>query len=244
MVYIVKYIQRGELLKKRRRNAKLDKFRYMLLLGIIFIGIFATINYFKYDILKAYKISYRGMYGKYLSDSKIENLIEDIDINEIEYDWAEELEYNNKPTQIIYHHSASSSKSPESIHEYHKNNGWSGIGYHYYITKDGVIYNGRPENAEGAHTKGQNKNSIGICLEGNFEDEEITLEQSQSLYEISMYIALKYDIYKIIGHGDAGQTLCPGKNFDVEKMKDSVINGVKNYNVDRNKLKSNFNILE
>lgn len=231
-------------MRKRKEIVKLDKLWYMLLLTIIFISIFATINYFKYDILKAYKISYREMYGKYLSDSKIDDLIEDIDINEIEYEWAEELEYNNKPTQIIYHHSASTSKSPESIHEYHKSKGWNGIGYHYYIGKDGEIYNGRPENAQGAHTKGQNKNSIGICLEGNFEDEEVTERQAQSLYEISIYIALKYDIYKIIGHRDVGQTLCPGKNFSVELMKESVINGVKNYDVNNNKLKSDFSILK
>lgn len=231
-------------MRKKRAKVKLDKLWYMLLLSIIFIGIFATINYFKYDILKSYKISYREMYGKYLSDEKIEDLLEDINISEIEYDWEGELEYTNKPTQIIYHHSASSNKSPESIHEYHKSNGWSGIGYQYYIGKDGIIYNGRPENAEGAHTKGQNKNSIGICLEGNFEDEEMTMEQIQSLYEISIYITLKYDIYKIIGHGDIGQTLCPGKNFHVEKMRDRVINGIKNYNVGRNKLKSNYNILQ
>lgn len=226
-----------------KKIAKLDKLWYMLLLGIIFIGIFATINYFKYDILKSYKISYREMYGKYLSDSKIEDLIQYIGVNQVEYEWGEGLEYNNKPIQIIYHHSASAIKSPESIHEYHKSKGWSGIGYHYYIGKDGKIYNGRPENAEGAHTKGQNKNSIGICLEGNFEEEEITLEQSQSLYEISMYITLKYDIYKIIGHRDAGETLCPGKNFPIESMKDRVINGVKNYDINNNKLENNFNIL-
>ena len=63
----------------------------MLLLIIVFIGIFATINYFKYDILKSYKISYKEMYGKYLSDKEIENLRESIDINEIEYEWEEEL---------------------------------------------------------------------------------------------------------------------------------------------------------
>lgn len=227
-----------------RRIDKMDKFWYMLLLAIVFIGIFATINYFKYDILKIYKISYRDMYGKRLSDSELENLRESIDINEIAYDWGEELEYNNKPTQIIYHHSASISESPENIHEYHKSKGWGGIGYHYYIMKDGTIYRGRPEGAEGAHTKGENKTSIGICVEGNFEEEEITLEQVQSLYKVSMYITLKYDIYKIIGHRDAGQTLCPGKNFPLESMRKSVIDGIKNYNVDKNKLTDIFNILQ
>ena len=231
-------------MKNRREIFKIDKLWYMLLLGIIFIGIFATINYFKYEILKSYKISYREIYGKYLSDSELENLREGIDINEIVYDWGEELVYNNEPTQIIYHHSASDSKSPESIHEYHKSKGWSGIGYHYYIRKDGTIYRGRPEGAEGAHTKGQNKNSIGICVEGNFEEEEISDKQVKSLYKLSMYVTLKYDIYKIIGHGDVGETLCPGEHFPLEFMKKSVIDGVKTYNIHQNKLTNKYNILE
>ena len=216
----------------------------MLLLAIIFIGIFATINYYKYDILKFYKISYREIYGKNLSYEDINNLRESMDIKEIKYEWGEELEYNNKPTKIIYHHSASFSRSAESIHEFHKGKGWSGIGYQYYIRKDGTIYSGRPENADGAHTIGENKTSIGICVEGNFEEEEITKKQVNSLYKLSLYIALKYDIYKIIGHGDAGETLCPGENFPLETMRETVIQGVENYNTNKNKLIKEYEFLD
>lgn len=230
-------------MKNRREILKLDKLWYMILLTIVFISVFATINYFKYDILKSYKISYREIYGKYLSDKEIENLRESININEIEYEWEEELEYNNKPTEIIYHHSASFSKSPESIHEFHKSKGWSGIGYQYYIRKDGTIYNGRPEGADGAHAKGENKKSIGICVEGNFEEEELTKEQVQSLYELSMYVSLKYDIYKIIGHGDVNETLCPGESFPLEEMRESVINGIENYNIDKSNIIPEYNIV-
>ncbi|MGL5354806.1 MAG: N-acetylmuramoyl-L-alanine amidase, partial [Clostridium sp.] len=170
-----------------------DRIWYMLLLLIIFISIFATVNYFKFDILKGYKISYRNMYNKYLSDKNIEEIRSDLNIKDIDYKWSEELVYNNKPIQIIYHHAASSIETPEEINEFHKSRGWSGIGYNYYIRKDGTIYSGRPEGAEGAHTIGQNKNSIGICLEGNFEEEELTSEQIENLYKLSIYISLKYD---------------------------------------------------
>lgn len=231
-------------MNNRRKIVKFNKFWYMLLLSIIFIGVFATINYFKYDILKGYKISYREMYGKYLSDEKIEKLRASLNINEIEYEWGYDLEYDNVPSEIVYHHSVSSNKTPENIHEYHKSKDWSGIGYHYYIRKDGTIYSGRPEKSQGAHAKGENKKSIGICLEGNFEEEELTTEQSQSLYELSIYITLKYDIYKIVGHRDVGQTLCPGKNFPVDVMGKSVIEGIKDYKVERNKIMNKFNILE
>lgn len=221
-----------------------DKLWYMLLLLILFISIFATVNHFKFDILKGYKISYRNMYNKYLSDSKIEEIREDLNIKDIDYNWSEELVYNNKPTQIIYHHAASSNETPEEINEYHKSKGWSGIGYDYYIRKDGTIYSGRPEGAEGAHAIGQNKNSIGICLEGNFEDEELSSEQVSNLYKLSVYISFKYDIYRIIGHKDVGETLCPGKNFPIEKIKESVIKGIKEYDTGRNDINESYKILE
>ena len=43
---------------------------------------------------------------------------------------------------------------------------WSDIGYNFYIRKDGSIYNCRPMSKIGAHTKGYNDCSIGVCYEG------------------------------------------------------------------------------
>jgi N-acetylmuramoyl-L-alanine amidase len=45
-------------------------------------------------------------------------------------------------------------------------NKWKDIGYHFYITRDGEIHPGRAPNVVGAHVKGRNQNSIGICYEG------------------------------------------------------------------------------
>ena len=47
-----------------------------------------------------------------------------------------------------------------------RDNGWSDIGYHYVIKRDGTIEGGRPEEVPGAHTRGHNTNSIGICMVG------------------------------------------------------------------------------
>ncbi|MGL5380415.1 N-acetylmuramoyl-L-alanine amidase [Clostridium sp.] len=183
-----------------------------------------------------YKFSYRDTYGKNLSDEKIDELRDNLNIKDIVYDWGEELVYNNKPKEIIYHHSASSEWSPEEIHDFHKEKGWSGIGYQFYIRKDGTIYRGRPEKAEGAHTKGKNKESIGICLEGNFEEERLSIEQVESLYELSVYISLKYDIGDIVGHREEGSTLCPGENFPVKSLRDKVIKEIEKFDVEKNKI--------
>lgn len=48
-------------------------------------------------------------------------------------------------------------------------NGWSDIGYHFYITRDGVTHPCRPISRPGAHVKGHNGDSIGICLEGGVD---------------------------------------------------------------------------
>lgn len=54
----------------------------------------------------------------------------------------------------------------EQLEACHKARGFQTVGYHYYITKDGTLYPGRPESQMGAHAKGFNAHSIGICYEG------------------------------------------------------------------------------
>lgn len=168
---------------------------------------------------KIFNKSYKEYYIGNEEDSYFEKPI----INEIEYNFTEKEERGNKPEKIIFHHCAKSIWSPEGINEYHKERGFIGIGYHFYIRKDGSIYKGRNEYAIGAHTKGENNNSIGICLEGNFEFENITDEQNESLTNLSVYIINKYGIKDINGHRDYAETLCPGKNFDEKEIKYKII---------------------
>lgn len=59
--------------------------------------------------------------------------------------------------------------SLEQLREMHLARGFSDIGYHFYIRRDGTILNGRPIERIGAHVKGHNKTSIGICYEGGLD---------------------------------------------------------------------------
>ena len=200
---------------------------YIVLIFILFTSaLFAFI--FRDNVREYLKISYRKYYNIKIDNEVIEDMRNNLNIIDIDYNWTEDLILNNNPNKIIYHHAARSEWSPEGINEFHKAKGWKGIGYNYYIRKDGTIYSGRSENSEGAHTRGENNNSIGICLEGNFEEEELTKEQIDSLVNLSLYISLKYDIYKIMGHRDAYETLCPGKNFPIDEIRDNVVNLLKN----------------
>lgn len=114
---------------------------------------------------------------------------------------------------IVIHHTASTAKETvEQIHNFHKNNnGWAGIGYHFYIRKDGTIYRGRPEKYIGAHCENYNSVSLGICLEGNFEIEKPTEKQIQSVTDLVKYLRKKYGNFKLVGHKDLNATACPGQ---------------------------------
>ena len=98
------------------------------------------------------------------------------------------------------------------IHQMHLNFGWNGIGYHKVILRSGRIENGRPEYWVGAHVKGKNEISLGVCLIGR---DKFTDEQFLSLIEILKEWKSKYPKALIIGHRDTGDThkTCP--NFDV-----------------------------
>lgn len=122
----------------------------------------------------------------------------------------------NVITRIIIHHSATSSGDVQSFHRYHiDNNGWYGVGYHYVILKDGTVQQGRPLDVQGAHAGGNNADSIGICLVGNFETEQPTAAQYQALADLISFVeSLLGRSLSIQLHSDVNNTACPGKNFD------------------------------
>ena len=100
------------------------------------------------------------------------------------------------------------------IHQMHLNNGWDGIGYHKVILRSGVIENGRPEFWIGAHVKGLNNLSLGVCLIGSTK---FTNKQFISLKKVLLNWKKKYPKAKILGHRDSTETTKTCPNFDVVK---------------------------
>lgn len=100
------------------------------------------------------------------------------------------------------------------IHKMHLGFGWDGIGYHKIICRDGTIQEGRPEYWVGAHTKGKNNESLGVCLIGR---SNFTEAQNHALEKILKEWKKKYPQAEIKGHSQAIKTekTCP--NFNVEK---------------------------
>lgn len=98
------------------------------------------------------------------------------------------------------------------IHKMHLDFGWDGIGYHKIICRSGKIENGRPEYWIGAHVKGYNDISLGVCLIGR---DEFTIKQFSSLEKVLRKWKLLYPDTKILGHRDTGNTSKTCPNFDV-----------------------------
>jgi len=102
----------------------------------------------------------------------------------------------------------------EFIHKMHLDNGWDGIGYHKVILRSGKIENGRPEFWIGAHVKGLNNISLGVCLIGS---KKFTKIQFISLKKVLLNWKKKYPNAKILGHRDSTVTTKTCPNFDVVK---------------------------
>lgn len=123
--------------------------------------------------------------------------------------------------RAIIHHTASNDVSASTIHGWHQNQSWAGIGYHFVIRANGNVERGRPEWAIGAHSgpKG-NGDSIGIVLTGNFETGKTTEAQIASLvWLLKDYLFPKYGQLGVIGHKDVMATACPGRNFPWNEMR-------------------------
>ncbi len=123
-----------------------------------------------------------------------------------------------KPKGIVIHCSDSPQgrgDTAETIHDWHKQRGWDGIGYHYIILEDGTVEAGRPEYWLGSHCRGHN-DKLGICLIGK---DKFTDAQFAKLAELVRKLKTKYNFDKrqIVGHNmiDEKKT-CP--NFSVSQF--------------------------
>lgn len=136
--------------------------------------------------------------------------------------------------RIVIHHTGNpydDDLSAEQIHASHQAQGWSGIGYHFVIRKDGSIELGRPDWSIGAHAYGFNSDSIGIHVCGNFDQAEPTKAQLDALPQLIADICDAYGLIAadtiVVGHRDLMATACPGNNL--YKQMDTIRGNVEWY---------------
>lgn len=132
-----------------------------------------------------------------------------------------------KVNKLVVHHSATNAVTTtvSSIKSGHLKRGYRDIGYHKVILWNGDIKDGRSESKQGAHAKGANVGSLGVCLTGNFEKETPSKEQKESLVKLLTRWCKEDDLTteSIYSHSDTPgaitATLCCGKNLKSELPK-------------------------
>lgn len=128
---------------------------------------------------------------------------------------------------IIVHCSATAEGKDFTVADitrWHKQQGFDTIGYHYVIYRDGTIHEGRDINVVGAHCKGYNSCSVGVCYVGGVvpaggnlvkSKDTRTPEQKEALITLLKLLKLKWPKAKICGHRDFAAKDCPC--FDATK---------------------------
>lgn len=115
---------------------------------------------------------------------------------------------------IVVHHSAGPlTQTIEDIRKIHvEQNAWSGVGYHFVIEADGHIRKGRAIDDIGAHAKGHNATTLGVCVVGDNtrDDRRWTPAQRASLRALVVSLRTVLGPLEIKRHRDLVATLCPG----------------------------------
>lgn len=139
---------------------------------------------------------------------------------------------------IFWHTSASTGNldvSADQIDDMHKAKGWSEIGYHYVVRQDGSIEDGRELDAVGAHAKGLNAKSVGICFSGHGDEADFSEAQYEAGLELTRTLMAKYEVpsERVLGHRELNSLVsagslesqysttksCPGTKVDMDAVR-------------------------
>ena len=125
-------------------------------------------------------------------------------------------------TEAIFVHCSATKPSMavgvREISQWHREQGWLAIGYHFIIRRDGTIEEGRPVDVVGSHVKDWNSKSAGVCLVGGIDDKgkfeaNFTPAQMQSLKEKLTDLKDMYPDAEIKAHHDIAPKACPSFNL-------------------------------
>jgi N-acetylmuramoyl-L-alanine amidase len=103
----------------------------------------------------------------------------------------------------------------KEIDRWHKQRGWSGIGYHLVVHLDGSVSKGRPIEKIGAHVAGKNTGSIGYVYVGGVDKNSLTPKDTRTKAQRATMLRLtkealaKYRLKRIAGHNEFAAKACP-----------------------------------
>ncbi|MFC5509249.1 peptidoglycan-binding protein [Bosea massiliensis] len=130
-----------------------------------------------------------------------------------------------RPISTLFIHCAATAEGKDytvaDIRAWHKARGWSDIGYHYVVYRDGSIQPGRPIGQVGAHVEGHNTGSVGIVYVGGVAKDGKTAKdtrtpaQRASLLWLTKQLVAKHGVKRVRGHNEVAAKACP--SFTVAK---------------------------
>lgn len=132
-------------------------------------------------------------------------------------------------SKIIVHCSATPEGKDftvQQIRQWHLQRGFRDIGYHFVIYRDGTLNIGRPLTQSGAHCKGHNAHSIGICYiggcakDGRTPKDTRTPQQKQALTALLKHLHEQFPKATLHGHREFANKACP--SFDVHAQYDYI----------------------
>ena len=131
-----------------------------------------------------------------------------------------EKEKNSRMVDLIVIHCSATKETsrltPLALDRMHRQRGFNGCGYHYYIERDGKINSMRPSEKVGAHARGYNAHSLGICYEGGLDKNGRAADIRTERQKVSLRALVKVlrqlypTINRVVGHRD----LSPDRNGD------------------------------
>lgn len=143
----------------------------------------------------------------------------------------EEEEYLPRTIKLIVIHCSATRSDrpfpPAALEAAHRARGFRGIGYHFYITRDGRLHHTRPIAEIGAHAFGFNLHSIGICYEGGLSPEGVpadtrTTFQKAALLDVLTILKRMFPQAVIKGHYQLSTDIrkaCPCFDAETEYCK-------------------------
>lgn len=126
-----------------------------------------------------------------------------------------EKEKNSRMVDLIVIHCSATKETarltPLALDRMHRQRGFNGCGYHYYIERDGKINSMRPSEKVGAHARGYNAHSLGICYEGGLDRNGCAADTRTERQKVSLRALVKVlrqlypTINRVVGHRDLSQ---------------------------------------
>ena len=123
-----------------------------------------------------------------------------------------EKEKNSRMVDLIVIHCSATKETtrltPLALDRMHRQRGFNGCGYHYYIERDGKINSMRPSEKVGAHARGYNAHSLGICYEGGLDRNGRAADTRTERQKVSLRALVKVlrqlypTINRVVGHRD------------------------------------------